>query len=140
MSTTKAAKRAIDAEEAEDSSAKRTSAEPSATSDGDLELTQDVVQAQAQIVALLPPADDQRARGESGPSIDHRARSGPRDDVNEPRHGNGSRRQERAITGDAARDDADTSLGEVRLQRDLVEIVNRARIHRLDHAQLEVEE
>src|SRR6476646_10816911 len=61
MSATNAANNAAELDDADDSNAKRTCAGPAVTSDGNLEFAEHVIQAEPKVVALLPPADDQRA-------------------------------------------------------------------------------
>ena len=83
---------------------------------------------------------DLRARADRRPCVDHRARSDPGADVDEPRHQHDSLGEERAVAGHAGRDDAHAAICVVGLHRDLVEELQPADVHRLDLAHPEVEE
>ena len=80
---------------------------------------------------------DLRARADRRPGVDHRPRPDPGADVHVAGHQHDALGEERAVAGDARRDDPDAVRRHL-LQRDLVLEGERADRHRLDLAQAEV--
>src|SRR6188472_2703092 len=82
---------------------------------------------------------DLRARSDRGPGVDHRPRADPGADVDIARHQDDALREERAVARHSRRNDPDAEGGVDTLERDLVEVLDAAHVHRLDLAQAEVE-
>src|SRR4051794_26278088 len=80
------------------------------------------------------------ARADGGPGVDHRVRADPGADVDVARHHHDASREVRAVARGRGRDDADAELGVVPLQRDLVEVLVRADLDRLQLPDAEVVE
>ena len=81
---------------------------------------------------------DLRARADRRPRVDHRVRPDPGADVDVARHQHDAGREERAVARRRRRHDAHAELRVVVLERDLVEVLERADLDRLELAQPEV--
>ena len=82
---------------------------------------------------------DLRTGANRGPRVDHRPRPDPGADVDETGHQDHTRREKGAVPRDPAGNDAHAAFRVVVLERDLVEVVDRAGVHGLDLAEVEVE-
>src|SRR5262249_28511190 len=80
---------------------------------------------------------DLRARADGRPGVDHRPRPDPRADVDEAGHDHDPLAEERAVAHDRARDDARAGAVVPVLERDLVGVLERAELLRLDLAPAE---
>src|SRR3954452_1256707 len=81
---------------------------------------------------------DLRARADRRPRVDHRVRPYPGADVDVTRHQHDSRREKRAVARRRRGDDPDAELLIAVLQRDLVVVLERADLTRLQLAEAEV--